>query len=131
MATILRRLLACLVVFMLGGTLYAQRISDYNTDDVRTAKITYDENFNPSVELTLKNISSKTITTLEVTVFYSNKSNPYDTFSSSQESRIVQVTIQPRASGTVKFSIPKGRNNSNPSGYLVTRVRYSDGSVCQ
>lgn len=131
MATLPRRLLACLVAFMFGGILYAQRINDYNTDDVRTAKITYDEYFNPSVELTLKNISSKTITTLEVTVFYSNQSNPYDTFGSYQESRIVQLTIQPRATGTVKFSIPKGKNNSKPSGYLVTKVRYSDGSVCQ
>ena len=121
----------CTIAFLLGGSIYAQKIRDYNTDEVRTAKITFDEFFNPSVDLTLTNISAKAITTLEVTVFYSDKSNPYDTFSAYQEKKIVQLAIQPKAKGTVKFSIPKGKNNSTPNGYLITKVRYSDGSVCQ
>lgn len=127
----MKRILLSLLLIVVMAPLYAQTINDYNTDKVRSAKITYDENFTPYVNLSLKNISSKAITTLEVTIYYSDPSNSYDIFSTSKESKIVQVSIPPSSTGSVQFKISKGKNNSKPSGYLITKVRYSDGTVCQ
>ncbi len=117
--------------FMLSISVSAQSIGNYNTDEVRKAKITYDENFNPTVSLSLKNISAKTITTIEVVVYYSDPSNRYDIFKSYQETKIVQLTIKPGMTGNTTFKIPKGRDSTRPSGYLITKVRYQDGSICQ
>lgn len=110
----------------------AQTIDDFNKDSVRKAKLTYDENFNPTVNLSLRNISSKTITSIEVTVYYSNPDNPYDIHSSYQEQKIVQIPISPNTTKSTQFRISKPRNNYiKIIGYMISRIRYQDGTICQ
>lgn len=110
----------------------AQTIDDFNKDSVRKAKLTYDENFNPTVNLSLRNISSKTITSIEETVYYSNPDNPYDIHSSYQEQKIVQIPISPNTTKSTQFRISKPRNNYiKIIGYMISRIRYQDGTICQ
>ncbi len=123
--------------FLLLGILlyhesYAQTINDFNKETVRSAKLTYDEVLNPYVNLSLKNISSKVITTIEFTVYYSDPSNTYDIFRSYEERKILQISIRPNATGSLRFRISKPRDNyTKPSGYSITKVRYQDGTICQ
>ena len=123
--TLLLALLYCNVGF-------AQTIADYNKDSVRSAKITYDENFNPSVNLSLRNISSKVITTIEVTIVYSDPNNSYDFLSSYQEQKVIQISISPNMTKSTQFRISKPRNSyTKPTGYMISKVRYQDGTICQ
>lgn len=60
----------------------AQTLTDFNKNFTKTVE--YDNDFNPTLKITLTNISTKTITSIEVTVEYGhdsyNWSNPKEGF---------------------------------------------------
>lgn len=110
----------------------SQTIYDYNNTTNRDAKLRYDESFNPYVELSLTNVSSKFVTTIVFEVYYKDRSKPQEDISTvSIESVVVPFSIPPKQRKTVRFGIPKGRGNASPSAYTVKKVRYEDGTICE
>ena len=122
----------CLFV---GTSLKAQSIDDYNTEQVRQGKLLYDEDFNPIGHISLKNISSKTITTIEVSVYYGRINAPsYVSLKdriADVKRVIAHVVIRPNDTGTFSINVPKSNELYKPEGFMITKVRYSDGTVCQ
>ena len=129
----MKRIFISLALLMLSSLFcFSQTIDDYNNDNNRSSRLTYDEQLNPTVELSLTNRSSKAITTIEFVAYYKDKSRPKEDISSIQiETTIVQFSIPPKQRRTVHFRIPKGKGNSTPFGYIIKKVGYEDGTICQ
>ena len=107
-------------------TLSAQTLTDFNQN--RTHKVTYDDYFNPTLHLTLTNVSNKTITSVEVSVNYTD--NTYD-WTKEPERIIKQVTISPRQKTTFQIKVPKEKYYSKPKSFWISKVRFSDGTICE
>jgi len=105
--------------------IYGQSLSEFNQS--HTHKVTYDDNFNPTLHLTLKNVSSKTITSVEVSVDY--KTDSYD-WTKEPERRIVHITIKPWQLGTLNISVPKEKYYNKPQSFWISKIRFSDGTIC-
>lgn len=114
--------LTLLIITLLGiQMLDAQTMTD--------SKVEYDENFNPIVNICLKNdASSKTITTVEVLVQYGT-SDPYDWTKRDYKKYTKTVQIAPLKSQWFSVSVAKTSNNYPPKVFVVSRVRYSDGTI--
>ncbi len=101
--------------------LYSQTMTD--------SKVEYDENFNPIVKICLRNDSQyKTITTAEVLVQYGT-SNPYDWLHRDYKKYTKTIQIAPLKSQWFSVSVAKTSNNYPPKVFVVSRVRYSDGTI--
>lgn len=101
--------------------LYSQTMVD--------SKVEYDENFNPTVKICLKNdASSKTITTVEVFVQYGT-SDPYDWTHREYKKYTKKIQIAPSTSQWFSMPVAKTSSNYPPKVFVVSRVRYSDGTI--
>lgn len=101
--------------------LYSQTMTD--------SKVEYDENFNPIVKICLRNDSQyKTITTAEVLVQYGTH-NPYDWTQRDYKKYTKTIQIAPLKSQWFSVSVAKTSNNYPPKVFVVSRVRYSDGTI--
>lgn len=117
------------ILFIIGVIMcinvHAQPLSEFLKNT--SYNITYDDFFTPTLHVTVKNISSKTITSIEVIVFYST--NPRE-WSAPTHSEIVRVYIAPGESRTVSLEIPDKIRSRTPGTAGLTRIRFSDGSIC-
>lgn len=112
-----------IIILSLLGTqiLYSQTMTD--------SKVEYDENFNPIVKICLRNDSQyKTITTAEVLVQYGTH-NPYDWTQRDYKKYTKTIQIAPLKSQWFSVSVAKTSNNYPPKVFVVSRVRYSDGTI--
>ena len=100
-----------------------------NAPTMIDSNVEYDENFNPIVNICLKNdTSSKTITTVEVLVQYGT-SDPYDWTKRDYKKYTKTVQIAPLKSQWFSVSVAKTSNNYPPKVFVVSRIRYSDGTI--
>lgn len=118
-------LLLMLVPLMALTSVSAQTLTDFNKN--HTYKVTYDDYFNPTLHLTLTNVSLITITSIEICVDYSD--NPYD-WRNEPERICRQVTISPYQTTTVSIRVPKEKHSSKPKKFWISNVRFSDGTIC-
>ncbi len=102
-----------------------QTLTDYNRN--YTHKVEYDNNFNPILIITLKNISTKTITSVEIIVYYDGDS--YD-WTKPIKQYVSVTNIQSKQNGILSYRVEKEINNRKPKEFSITRIRYSDGSIC-
>lgn len=121
----MKKLLLLLLIQSFALTLSAQTLSDFNQN--RTHKVTYDEYFNPTLHITLTNVSNKTITSIEVSVSYTD--NQYD-WTQVPEQIITQVTIPPHQTKTFSMRVPKEKYYSKPKSFWISKIRFSDGTIC-
>ena len=113
----------CMIVLSILGThmLYSQTMTD--------SKVEYDENFNPIAKICLRNDSqNKTITTVEVLVQYGS-SNSYDWVQRAYKKYTKAVQIAPLKSQWFSVAVAKTSNNYPPKYFVISRVRYSDGTI--
>ena len=113
----------CMIVLSILGThmLYSQTMSD--------SKIEYDENFYPIAKICLRNDSqNKTITTVEVLVQYGS-GEPYNWVQRDYKKYTKAVQIAPLKSQWFSVAVAKTSNNYPPKYFVVSRVRYSDGTI--
>lgn len=85
----MQRLFALMCMLFMVFNARCQTMEEMNKSHTHT--VTYDEDFNPTLNLTVKNVFSKVITTLVVIVDYND---PY-TWVIAPESRTVQTTLRP------------------------------------
>ena len=92
-----------------------------------TKEILYDEDFTPIVKLNFKNISQKTITTIEITATYEG----YDDFNYGQPicTRTISTNIAPNEVKTLTVRLDKDKYNNKPKTVGLARIRFSDGSI--
>jgi hypothetical protein len=121
----MRKIFLLLITQIFALTLSAQTLTDFNQN--RTHKVTYDDYFNPTLHLTLTNVSNKTITSVEVSVNYTD--NTYD-WTKEPERIIKQVTISPRQKTTFQIKVPKEKYYSKPKSFWISKVRFSDATIC-
>lgn len=112
------------VSFLCPNISSAQTLKDFN--DKCTYKITYDDCFNPTLHLTIKNVSAKTISSVEVTIYYSD--NTQDIFA-PEEKKIVRVQILPYQTLTVNMCYNREQGYCKASKFWISGVRFSDGSI--
>lgn len=72
----MRKIFLLLITQIFALTLSAQTLMDFKQN--LTHKVTYDDYFNPTLHLTLTNVSNKTITSVEVSVDYTDNTYSYD-----------------------------------------------------
>ena len=60
------------ITLLIAGVLCAdaQTITEYNQSAISNQSLTYDQNWCPTAQFTLKNISNKTITNVEIDIYY-------------------------------------------------------------
>lgn len=117
------------ITLLIAGVLCAdaQTITEYNQSAISNQSLTYDQNWCPTAQFTLKNISNKTITNVEIEIYYKGyKQN--DIFQPTTTCN-TSTTIYPGDYGILSFRFDCG--NKQPKSFVITRIRYSDGSICQ
>lgn len=118
------------ILFLIGAIIciysQAQPMSEFVKNT--SYKITYDDFFTPTLHMTVKNISSKTITSIEIIIFYTT--NPRE-WSAPTHSEIVRVYIAAGESKVVSLEIPDKIRSRTPGIAGLTRIRFSDGSICE
>ena len=117
------------IALFVAGALYAnaQTITEYNQKAISNQSLTYDEYWNPTAQFTLKNLSNKTITNVEIVIYYSGYRSS-DIFQPTTTCR-TSTTIYPGAYGQLRFTFNCG--DKRPQSFVITRIRYADGTVCQ
>lgn len=105
--------------------------SDNNSLISESAKIikseyTYNEDKELSLELTINNLTEKTIKTIEVKYKWQDY-DVHNVYAPDYRSRI-QTTITPNENGKIVVLIPEGKDLGKPTGYLITWIRFSDGT---
>lgn len=116
-----------LVSMFLPLICHGQRLEDFTK--TQSSKVTYDELFEPTLHLTFKNVSNKVITTVEVIIYYDKGLDPYE-WRYPTRSKTIQIRIGPNEYGTVKVSTPKEVEGRKPGHYLINKIRFEDGSIC-
>ena len=104
---------------------FGQTMKDLN--DALSHRITYDEAFNPTLNLTVKNVFSRVITTIEVVVLY--EGDPYD-WMNAPEIRTAQIRLLPGGKGTAHIQVPAEKDLRKPKSFYISKVRFEDGTIC-
>lgn len=96
---------------------------------VNVIKTTYDDNFNPTYVIEVKNTDSKTVSNVIVTFsFHRDGSSQWDVLSFKYIERNIKVTVQPNSKQVVTIS-PNVPDGYSYSGLSLEKVRYTDGSI--
>lgn len=95
-------------------------------------KISYDEYFTPILTLHFKNVSNKTITTIELAVTYNGYDYNPNNFTNPDPicRRTIQTNIAPGSTKTLTSTLDKDPYGNKPKGLHLVKLRYSDGSIC-
>jgi hypothetical protein len=120
----MKRLLLSLLFVFLSLNGFCQTLEDFNKAHRHT--ITYDENFTSILNLTVKNVAHKEISTIEITITFDR--DPLD-WTTGPEQKVIQLRLAPGKSDTIHLKVPY-KNMKKPNGFWISRVRYSDGSIC-
>lgn len=90
------------------------------------SEYTYNEDKDLSLELTINNLTEKTIKTIEVKY----KWQDYDVHNvhAPDYGARIQTTITPNENGKIEVLIPEGKDFGKPTGYFITWIRFSDGT---
>lgn len=124
----MKKLILIIAMFVVGSfCAEAQTITEYNQKAISNQSLTYDEYWNPIAQFTLKNLSNKTITNVEIVIYY-NGYRSGDIFQPTTTCR-TSTTIYPGAYGQLRFTFNCGYKR--PQSFVITRIRYADGTVCQ
>ena len=102
----------------------AQSLKDYHTTE-SDVSLTYDNNWNPICKFSIKNISNKTITAIEIVIFY-GANNPDDYFAPTEICRTI-TNIKPNERKILTFY--PNQKDLKPKSFSLKRIRYSDGSI--
>lgn len=115
--------IALFIIMLLSFTaLYAQ--------EVKKVDISYDEDFRPTVNLTVTNPTNKTITTIEFTVAYKLPgSHPNNIFAFHYTQYIQKIVISPNQEKNFPISITTKYGNYELYSIWIKRVRFSDGTI--
>ena len=103
----------------------AQTLEDYRKTQADVS-LTYDNNWNPIGKFSIKNLSNKTITNVEIIVYYTD-ANDQNYFEPTTICR-TQTKIAPNNRGILTFYI--NNNGKKPKSFALNRIRYADGTVC-
>lgn len=120
-------ILTGLLVIVLSVCASGQTLADFNKAHSHT--ITYDEDFNPTLHLTIKNVSNKTITTVEISVDYVTDAQRLD-ITKHPEVRLAKTNIPPMNSATVHINVPREKYYTKPQHFWISNIRFSDGTIC-
>ena len=120
----MKRVLCLLFFCLIALSAKCQTLADINKNHTHT--ITYDDNFIPILNLTVKNVFSKEITAIELTTTYDVDSHNWITGPSQT---IIQVRIFPGEKGTVSIKVPP-KNHREFKFFWISKVRFSDGTIC-
>lgn len=129
----MKKLLFLLPLLLLGNTIIVNGQTRPNqlglVDFVNayTHERSYDEDFTPILKLTFKNVSAKTITTIEIKANYQGY-DPANYFAPIC-TRTVHTNIDPYQTKELSIRLDKDPNGNNPKSFWLTKVRFSDGSV--
>ncbi len=122
----MKKIVIVSLLILICSGLNAQTLLDFNK--ARTHRIIYDDDFYPTLVLKLNNISSKVITSVEVTVefgHYELSTVPY-----ASRKYIRKVIVYPGQSMEFSYDVDKDVNGRKPAGFYISGIRYSDGTVC-
>lgn len=104
---------------------YGQTLSDY-ARTTSTSK-TYNESFEPTWQVSFKNVSNKVITTVQVHFSYARDSYEWDapTYQST-----VQIRVNPGEKATFYVKAPEEIRMHKVRWCIISKVRYADGTIC-
>lgn len=116
------------VLSMTYDNIDAQTLTDYykTQSDI---SLTYDNNWNPIAKLSIRNISNKTITGVEIIVYYGGHQIP--AVGRKDEQIVIcrtNATIAPGATRLLTFYPQCGEYK--PNSFSLHRIKYADGSIC-
>lgn len=97
---------------------------------IEKLETTYDENFYPTVYLTVSNPSEKTITTIEFKIFYNIPGmDGNNIFAHKYKQYIQKITIMPYTKIKFSTTISTEIGNYKANQIWITKVRFSDGTI--
>lgn len=118
-------ILFCISMICTNNQVNAQTLADYRKTQADVS-LTYDSNWTPIAKFSIKNISNKTIANVEIIIYYAGY-DKNDLFQPTSKC-YANVNISPNNRGTLTFYINSG--DKKPKSFAITRIRYSDGTVC-
>ena len=96
---------------------------------INLVKTTYDEDFNPTFEIEVKNTESIALTNIVVEfTFHENGANMYDIFSFKNIDKNIKVNVSPNGKETVKISL-NGFDDYKYQSISLEKARFADGSI--
>jgi hypothetical protein len=97
---------------------------------VISSNVTYDENFNPQVRISVKNPTNKTVTNfVVVTCFAEEGSDRHDIFAQENVENKVNKIIGPYRTIVDNIEISLQHSDYKYNGSYIETVRFSDGSI--
>lgn len=89
--------------------------------------LTYDDNWNPIAKFSIQNISDKVIVGVEIRIWYAG----YDEADIFQPTTIhrTNTLINPQERKLLIFDLTGV--SGDPKSFTITRIRYSDGTLCK
>ncbi|MBQ5850115.1 MAG: hypothetical protein IIW54_04760 [Lachnospiraceae bacterium] len=124
----MKKILLVIAFYLIGlFSVGAQTIEDFNRTAISNKSLTYNDQWQPTATFTLKNLSNKIITNVEIEIFYYGYADG-DIFQPTTKCT-TSTRITSGLSGKVSFTFSCG--DKKPKGFMITRIRYADGSICQ
>lgn len=127
----MKKTILLLVVLLLNinADIKAQTLKDYEKTKQDIA-LTYDDNWIPTGNFSIKNISNKYIENVEIIVYYEDGSDQIDRFTPWPVYR-AKTHIAPNERKLLSFRMLDHKNlNKKPKSFSLSRIRYADGTIC-
>lgn len=109
-------IVACFACLTSCSLLSTKSLTDFNS--ALTWKEVYDNSFNKSYDVAIKNVSKKTITSVELTMHSNHWKYP-------KEKRVFKLEISPLRKEVISI----GFYVAEPTRFEITKIRFSDGSI--
>ena len=119
-----------IIIFLLNAICISGQDRVPNLSDFNKAcsfKVAYDEDFTPILTVEFRNVSQKTITTIEINANYHGY-NP-GTWWAPICIRTLTVNISPNEMRTLTYRLDRDEYNNRPKSAWISRIRFSDGSI--
>ena len=127
----MKKLFLLIVLALTCSIVYGQVVSkQLKIDDfinASSAKITYDEDFTPILNMEFKNISQKTITTIEVSANYKG----YDKadYFAPICTKMIKTNIAPNQKQSLTVKLDKHSSGNAIKDVWINKIRFSDGTI--
>lgn len=125
--------LIILCLFSLGIQYYAFS-QTAKTVTISKTTVSYDEYFIPHIAVIFKNNTNKTVTTIDLIVYYELKIkySEYDYLRPNNFiKKSIQIKIPPSSTNSISITVPKPDtiDAKNVESLGIERVRFQDGSI--
>ena len=118
----MKKIIICIISVLFAGIAQA-------AVSINVVKTTYDEDFNPTLEIEVSNTETQTLSNIVVQFdFQREGADRHDIYSYKYVEKNIKVTVKPNGKETVKVTL-NSYDNYKYLGLTLEKARFTDGSI--